>query len=56
MRQGYEDIQYIPIFERKWLIDRFFEQKQKEKESYDKSSKGGNRHPVSVPRFIKNGK
>ena len=42
MKQGFNQIQEIPIFERKWLIDRSMEQKQKEEEHLNKSnSKSG---------------
>jgi len=39
LRQGYEDILDMPTFERKWMIDRFVEQKKKEEESIKKSGK-----------------
>lgn len=39
LRQGYKDIQKMVVFERKWLIDRFIEQKQKEQEAMKGSNK-----------------
>lgn len=38
MQQGFEDIQNIETFERKWIIDRFIEQKEKEKRESQKIS------------------
>ncbi len=32
LKQGLPDFSEMPIFERKWLIDRFVEQKKKEEE------------------------
>lgn len=36
LKQGFEQIQQIPVFERKWLIDRFIEQKEKEEKHLKK--------------------
>ena len=49
LRQGWSDIQNINIFERKWLIDRFIEQKNKEVEA----SKPNKKIPLSS-RFAGN--
>ncbi len=39
LRQGYNDIKDLPVFERKWMIDRFIEQKNREEESMKKAQK-----------------
>lgn len=49
MKQGYSDIKDLPVYERKWLIDRFIEQKKKEEEA----SKGGGSPPRGMPRIAK---
>jgi hypothetical protein len=39
LKQGFQQIQEIPIFERKWFIDRFIEQKEREEKEIKKSRK-----------------
>lgn len=41
MRQGFDDVQGMPVAERKWLIDRFVEQKTKENEEIKNASRKG---------------
>lgn len=38
LQQGYLDIRSMPVFERKWYVDRFIQQKQKEYEEYQKAA------------------
>lgn len=40
LKQGYSDIKDLPVYERKWLIDRFIEQKQKEEERSKQNNSG----------------
>lgn len=39
MRQSRENFMSLPINERKWLIDRFIEQKEKENEAMEAARK-----------------
>lgn len=39
MNQGVSDIKGMSVLERKWMIDRFIEQKRKENEEYKKASR-----------------
>lgn len=39
LKQGFNQIQEIPVCERKWFIDRFVEQKEKEEEHLKKLEK-----------------
>ena len=38
LHQGHRDILDMPVFERKWYVDRFIEQKRKEAEEYQKAA------------------
>lgn len=48
MKQGWSDVQDMQIHERKWLIDRFVEQKKREDEQIKRGQKS-TRMP-SAPR------
>lgn len=40
MHQDFETTMKMPINERKWMIERFIQQKNKEKEALDNAGKG----------------
>lgn len=52
LRQGYSDIAQMPVYERKWIIDRFIEQKNKEEEQINKSQ--GKQVPHKLPPQLAN--
>ena len=45
MKQGWKDVQGMQIYERKWIIDRFVQQKKNEEEQVNQNAPKGGRMP-----------